>query len=99
MRGVLYSRSLASKLREKARWLSRRFRYRSIGVTEWLLRRYSDIRELRRKPFNLIKPPTAEARRILEAIGKLGEAERHVAAASLYVSPSHHSWRKGTKRA
>jgi len=87
MRGVLYSRSSASELREKARWLARRFRYRSIGVTKWLLREYSDVAELRRRPFKAIKPPTAEAKRVLEAAGRLGPAVEHAVAASLYVSP------------
>ena len=89
LRGVLYSSLPGEVFEEKLRWLRRRFRYRNIGITPWMEKRYG-LRADGRLLVRLVEPVSG-LKELIDAYASATGLERRVLEAycyaSTYVSP------------
>jgi len=79
--------------REELGWVRRKYRYRSIGVSEGLLRALpNNVRPiLEGKPFEILDHPVAETKRLVEVLSSCVEEPAYIldslVLASCYVNP------------
>lgn len=69
-------------------WLTRRFRYRTLGVTPALAKKFSSL--LERKPFRALDYPTLALKELVELMASKGlspEAAEALVLSSSYISP------------
>jgi len=88
LRGVVYSEASEEEFEEKIKWLVKRFRYRNLGYIEDLAKKYPIIGKYEGKPFIKLHYPITALKELLDKIGEeIGAGAKHVAVASIYVSP------------
>ena len=88
LRGVVYSEASEEEFEEKIKWLVKRFRYRNLGYIEDLAKKYPVIKKYEGKPFIKLYYPVSALKELLDKIGEeIGAGAKHVAVASIYVSP------------
>jgi len=88
LRGVLYSTEDYNSLETFVKWLNKRFKYRTLGVTKSFLETFPQIREKLGKVFVELFYPNEELEEIVSRVSKiLGKETEFIAFASMYVSP------------
>jgi len=88
LRGVVFFDPHVPFPAEEVRWLKRRFRYRSLGVSESLVIAIKDEEKelFLEKPFEILKPPLLEIENFIKIIEATGEAPTYAVESLILTS-------------
>ena len=93
LRGVVVFSDFSKDVKARVDWLRKRFRYRDLGVSPSLYKRYSSVLEdyMSGRPFQLLYDPTPKYEGLVKVFGEVTGLDRVVAESfvmsSLYISP------------